>query len=974
MADNQGRVNVINNETGAIESVPQSQLNDALQMDYRVASTDEVNSHFQKQEFTSGAKPFLAGLAGAARGATLGLSDIAMTKTGLVQPDTLKNLEQYNPVESLTGEVGAVGATLLLPGYGEAAGVSAAARTAARAAQVVTSPARVATRLGQAGEAFVTGERAASALGRVGQKALQTGTAGAIEGGLYGAGRALTEHAMGDPELNGEKIFSHISMGALLGGGLGALFGGALAGTAETHRAIKSALGEGGGGVGSLGIKDLEATANKLTPQEMEAKTLADAAGISKLPEKEQLAFFEEAAKRKPDASDIEAAAMMLRGADGTPAPVTEAMLTNSEHVQRISQATQNSGSLFGQRLQNMYNKGWDIVSSTVDNVLGAGTGESLNVFGERMRGQVRKLIEDPREVFTSRYAARDEFTRGISISDDMRLSWFDSLKDKLRNTNDGRRHGNAEAVVKDLNDIFLPQSSLSDLEVAIKDLKAEARSLKMTNPSRAKTYQVAASEFEKNIDNELLRRARELERSGIPEQVASAKQVISEYDLLKADYKANAEMRDRLAKTLKLGKRTTPEQLLNALENKNPKDLIRVLFNKDNIKSIEFIKQVAPEVYNDMLQWQRRAIRDNATDATSKVFNPKTALREINELEPEIRSAIFNPGEESMVKASSKYLSAYPKNFNPSGTAGMAQYAGLFSVDGILRNIKDAGAIAYLKSLNLKSDDAMAAAALNGMVDRSAIKIRSGVSNIFKTAEAGATKVSGYAGAKVGDQLIDHEKQKKAVNNILNLKANPDEMLAYLEKIAKPLYNVAPETAQSVQQAAVRAMDYVVSASPMLMPKAPLDPEMEPSKIEIGIMAERLHTIQKPTSVLNEIKKGTLTPAHVEALDAIYPKMLQTMREEVISGLVDMKAKKKSINNTTKNMLSLFLGMDLDSSITAQAIMQNQQAHAASRQANQQQAQQMAGAVRPTQKGLGELKQSSQAMMPMQKSALRMT
>ena len=43
------------------------------------------------------------------------------------------------------------------------------------------------------------------------------------EGALFGGGNAVSDYALGDPELNGQKVLSYVGMGAGLGAGLGAL-------------------------------------------------------------------------------------------------------------------------------------------------------------------------------------------------------------------------------------------------------------------------------------------------------------------------------------------------------------------------------------------------------------------------------------------------------------------------------------------------------------------------------------------------------------------------------------------------------------------------------------------------------------------------------------------------------------------------------------------------------------------------------
>lgn len=210
-----GFVNVVNQE-GQVFSIPQNQIAAALDQNFRIASPQEVNQHFEREEYTTPGASALAGLAGAARSASLGLSDLALVKSGAVDPETLQKLETYNPVPSKVGEVGGIAAGLVA-GTGEAGLLRQAAR-------IGTAPMRGAIELGElAGKAAES--LAPQALGTIATSALKGLASGAAEGAAFGAGSAVTDYALGDPDLNAQKALSHVTLGALLGGGVGGALG-----------------------------------------------------------------------------------------------------------------------------------------------------------------------------------------------------------------------------------------------------------------------------------------------------------------------------------------------------------------------------------------------------------------------------------------------------------------------------------------------------------------------------------------------------------------------------------------------------------------------------------------------------------------------------------------------------------------------------------------------------------------------------
>lgn len=125
----------------------------------------------------------LAGVEGFLRGASLGTSDVAETQLGLAKPEDVRGRQQENPWTSGISTALGGGATGALTGGGSL----------------------IAEGLG--------GGALAGAIG--------LGT----EGAVFGAGNALSDAALGDPDLNAQKVLSHIGWGAALGGGLGAITG-----------------------------------------------------------------------------------------------------------------------------------------------------------------------------------------------------------------------------------------------------------------------------------------------------------------------------------------------------------------------------------------------------------------------------------------------------------------------------------------------------------------------------------------------------------------------------------------------------------------------------------------------------------------------------------------------------------------------------------------------------------------------------
>jgi hypothetical protein len=172
----------------------------------------------------------------------------------------------------------------------------------------------------------IEGERAATAVGRLGQKALS----GSAIGALYGAGNTVSDAALGDTQLTAEKLVAGAGLGALLGG-LGGGIGGAIEeGAAKVlpklstvlksgqsalddvadHTALKAfrntakELQKYGDGQVADAVETVRARGHlRLSPEAMEKAIGSDVAAVGKT----KGAFLDaaEAAGAKPDYSEV---------------------------------------------------------------------------------------------------------------------------------------------------------------------------------------------------------------------------------------------------------------------------------------------------------------------------------------------------------------------------------------------------------------------------------------------------------------------------------------------------------------------------------------------------------------------------------------------------------------------------------------------------------------------------------------------
>jgi hypothetical protein len=203
-------------------------------------SAEAADARRLRREF--GDRPLAAGTAGAARGATLGLSDVlARAVGGEEAADYLARLEAANPEASMVGDVvGSVAPVLASGGLGLEARAGTGLLRGALGA--VGAPTRALAGLSEAVGGAVGRRLGGGLLAR----GVGVGVEGAIEGGVGEIGRMLSERALGtgDPDLTAEMVLARLGTGALMGGAAGGLLGTGAAALARGARATTDAASD----------------------------------------------------------------------------------------------------------------------------------------------------------------------------------------------------------------------------------------------------------------------------------------------------------------------------------------------------------------------------------------------------------------------------------------------------------------------------------------------------------------------------------------------------------------------------------------------------------------------------------------------------------------------------------------------------------------------------------------------------------
>lgn len=967
-----GTTNVLNPD-GALVSLPNEQIPDAINSGYKLPQASDIQEHNNETKYGEGAANSAeAFAAGAARGPSLGLSDVALTQSGLVSPETLDQLQQRHPLSSTAGEfAGILGTAGVNPvgALGREVEESVASKIATSMANPETSPI------------------VAKILKSISPVAAKT-LGSAVEGSVYGLGNQVTESALGDSDFNAENILHNVGYGALFGGGLGATLG--IAGKALEKEAI-----EAGARDAITENAALHSTSPKVAPTSLdaiqEAVTNAQKEGLGdELPARSRLL---ETNDILAEDSKYPAHELQIQSLED---PITrdnyKAALENPENQAgqtlrqwEAVQKDEGANVLLPKYVQDIAPEGYKPTSDAVD-----GGNRVIDAFTKQYKDEQASLKPlfkqfDDMAVIANADPLSILHTIDAAIPD---ASGFIQREPEVGYTI--RKYEKTMPFSKDTHEAI--QSLLTALNnpegVTVADLRNLRESM------RDNVNFLTAPRVSREISN-LRRGIMDIMQNEVdkvnPETVEGLNHPLGQpnvRDLFKR-YAVNEE------------NRSTIEQLLggsisdkaSTLKQIKPEEVLNRIFG--NTQYVKAAKEILGDDFSKLASDYLSQQVERVTDVTKNGFSSNKFAAFLKQKAPELEEGLSQqPTELAKIRAITDKMRILPDSpsINPSGTAKTSllqkmQGLGSFlahpaAVPGKLmsaigehfegaqqrsefdRILKGRGTSGTPEQLANKSRMYTGYSKIERMTQSVNNKINSGMKGLFEKAE----NVRGVA----AQTLIPQEKQQKNYDklqaHLKDMIANPDKFAESLQQNTQSLHDIAPNINSSLNMAAVRATQFLQSKLPVQNTPSPLTEPYKPSVSELAKFNRYNEMVENPLSVLKQLKTGALTTESLETLQTVYPKLLQQMQQNLRGQLTEKTVAKMPYQ--AKIMASAFLGEDLSNSLNQPSIMSAQIQSAP--QAMPPNAPRPKNKVGPSQKGLGKLNQSTAYMTPQQQALAR--
>ncbi len=224
------------------------------------------------------------------------------------------------------------------------------------------------------------------------------------------------------------------------------------------------------------------------------------------------------------------------------------------------------------------------------------------------------------------------------------------------------------------------------------------------------------------------------------------------------------------------------------------------------------------------------------------------------------------------------------------------------------------AGNPEYMASVGLEHEDPANASSYVDRAHRLA-QVSNGV-------DAAGAEIDKRIEGVLGDVPGDYVRAKRAPSReeFEGLKAKLKMLTGDAGMMSKSLADLSPTTSAMAQLSVAQGADY-------LLAKAPKNPTEElpialqrpwsPGKGDLREWFRRVEAVADPMSVLEDMQKGIVSQAAVEALQAVYPRLYRDFQERMQTRL---SAWDKPLNRKQKERISQLIG-DLDDPAVTQLI-----------------------------------------------------
>lgn len=915
---------VRNNLTGQIEDIPENQVAEAitsgqysLQKGIKIpvvspdgkpgtVDSSEAFTAFQsgfsyetreqqeareKQE-RLGDMPVTAGALGTARTLSFGLSDQALSQSGLVEPETLKDIKELNPEASIVGETaGILGPALVTGGSSLLARGATSAVRGASAAGVATERAvakALAKRLVTQGEQTL----AKKVLTKVGAKAAGS----AVEGAFYGAGHLISEDALGNTELNAESLLANMGVGALIGGAAGSAFG-----------------------IGELATLGVIKAGQKVSEQ---AKPLfRRLIGAKDLPE--ETGILASLTQKKANVEDLRTRANRLE------VELTTGAESANQRVRDAESILNETPSIFGQQVQKVAEDNRLKLQTNTARVFSEASQKTEREVGKQVIDDIKDQLQKRYDPFNVAYDEIRKHTPYIEL-EQIGLQRTANNISKLGGEIGSKGGDIAKFTEQEASRISL-QKTVDDLANYISELKSKARGLRITDPKMAYAAEEVARKAESLRKRTILREADRLAKSGAPEAKLAGEELLANIRTTNRQYREFKQFLSALGEEGRLGKSGTFSQVIDRLDSLDPETVAKRFFDPKRLDAVLFMQKNFPKQFEELRALKLAQIAEEVTQRNPTYgiqYNLGALERQWDKLgkTPEFRQILFGKKGSQTIEDIIEINKAIPGVSNPSRTDIRRDFERLLTP---VLWVRDAALLGVLSGAKGSSREVATIKGVESLaqVERSQKKITKSIQTSIDRFLRGQERVKQKAPAVTTNAILDvsfSEKKsrenkvevafQKRSDEISRYIANPSLLTDRLTQNTSILGTVAPKTATALQMKAINAINFIH----LKMPSNPavdrtnnlMIRKWKPSTVELRKFERYMRALENPMDVIGDLEKGIINREGIETLKNVYPEIYSQVVSETMGRLSELQTE---LPYSKRLLLGNLLGVPLE-------------------------------------------------------------
>ncbi len=911
----------------------------------------------------------LAGAAGVARGATLGLSDLVAK--GILDDEgefALEQLRLRNEIASTAGEIGGALAPALLSG---GTGVLGAAARA--------TPAGLATGLARSAAGRIAGESAAATV-------LRGAVEDVVEGGAFGLGSQITNSVLHDDPFTVDALASSIGLGAVLGGAGGAVLGG-LGVAGRRIARVETPLDEMAANLGKIDEASRAVTKEEVLEGLSLREGISDdiASTFTDFERKQYQNALKQELRSQTKAAQKEAQDLNLRAKQDYDDSVLRRDEAYNEELTR-AQGTYNS-ELEKVRYENSATK---LARKERDKLLDRLAREEASApkLPEKEIADLEKRVRDlDRQIFRAEnvvtgedaYRVDQQFkqagdlmrrkgaaVRAGSDKNAMPAEVYDELTAKLFNK--GLRGGNKGKLGRSAG-------ALDELHYAKLEAEEQLAKLRDSHAKAVEAHQIKLDKGMKELLelDELAKRelAQEPGKFVPPtkKEISKPGEILPKEVSISEEFAASAAQKihaDRLSRTA--GRKVSELGVVRQrLQTRLGKDMdLGMLFTKSPGKASKVIddldKYVKLNRELDELTGGRHGL---GLELTEEAFGKGMA--------PERLAALRNMSDEAVVAALDDAVDlGWVQSLDPTAKLALKVYAarGLATSQVVkahasnIRNFTRVAAGAYAKGVVGSATRGASASTMGGLgVMRAAAAWSTGkiVNALFAAQAVGGSVKLGVSAAlkqlsrpsvrrgaivatqsilsqhKFGDNAeskADKHVGRARIKEIQAAIVNPQQTLRRMQIALLPISLQNPAVGEKVSASLMTRLQYISERMPRLLDSASLrrtKGEPVPSSAELARWSRVIRAAENPMTVLEDLKNQNLHIDAVETVKVLYPSLFAKMQEELVLQMAETNFKAPY---QARHQLSVMFDVPLDYTHTPVFVSFMQQQYAERAQA----------------------------------------